>query len=103
MIRQGDTHVSALLPSGKNAPHPSSYYKKREGSVVRELRPSLGQLEAAIKPITLRPLAGTRNEGAPIETLQCVGLQALWLARLEGQHEPGILVQRLGWDSLTRD
>jgi hypothetical protein len=66
MIRQGDTHVSASLPSGKVAPHPSCY-KRRARSVVRKLRPSLGELEAVIKQITLNtPLAGTHNEGAPI-------------------------------------
>jgi hypothetical protein len=61
-IQNGDTHVSALVPSGKGTPH-ATYYMRRERSVMGNFVPSLGELEAAIKPITLiTPLAGTHNE-----------------------------------------
>lgn len=62
MIQNGDTHVSALVPSGKVTPH-ATYYMRRERSVMGNSVPSLGELEAATKPITLNtPLAGTHNE-----------------------------------------
>jgi hypothetical protein len=76
MIRQGDTQVSASLPSGNLAPHPTSYYKRRARSVVRKLCPSLGELDAVTKQITLNtPLAGTHNEGVPVK--QAVGVSLL--------------------------
>ena len=66
-IQNGDTHVSALVPSGNPALHPRCY-KRREGSVVGRLVPSLGALNAVTKRIALNtPLAGTHNEGGPSE------------------------------------
>jgi hypothetical protein len=70
MIQNGDTHVSASVPSGKLTPH-VTYYEKREGSVMGKFVPSLGELEADTKPITLNtPLAGTHNERATRQTAE---------------------------------
>jgi hypothetical protein len=77
IIRQGDTHVSASLPSGKWPPH-QSYCKRRTGSVAGRSHPSLGELDAATKQITLTtPLAGYRNEGVPTDSAPMAGIGIL--------------------------
>lgn len=70
MIQNGDTHVSASVPSGKLTPH-ATYYMRRERSVMGKFVPSLGELEADTKPITLNtPLAGIHNERVTRQTAE---------------------------------
>jgi hypothetical protein len=62
-VQHGYTKGTPSVPSGKFAPSPS-HHKRRSGSVVGGLFPSLGELDAATKRITLNTsLAGIHNEG----------------------------------------
>ena len=101
MIQNGDTHVSALVPSGKVTPH-ATYYMRRERSVMGNSVPSLGELEAAIKPITLStPLAGTHNERVtsrpPNESVLAV------IVRFSCSHRIGNPGSTIHWYSPTRE
>jgi hypothetical protein len=80
MIRQGDTQVSALLPSGNGAPHPS-YYKRRERSVVRKICPSLGEPLLLSDRIGERPWPGLTTRVCPSKR-RMFGLRRYdWLLR----------------------
>jgi hypothetical protein len=79
MIRQGYTHVSALLPSGNSAPH-QSYCRRRERSVAGILIPSLSE------PILLPKRNGERS----------------WPGSATKVRSPRVPMNELGTHSLSR-